>query len=81
MDTGDSFAYVKFVSDATGNAPGFSLTFTASVEGWWPLSKSVLKTVLKTYCQMDFLETNEATGLKSNLVVVIVCKGVGSVFA
>ncbi|XP_063063043.1 cubilin [Engraulis encrasicolus] len=32
MDTGDSFAYVKFVSDATGNAPGFSLTFTASVE-------------------------------------------------
>ncbi|KAL2085662.1 hypothetical protein ACEWY4_018982 [Coilia grayii] len=32
MDTGDSFAYVKFVSDSSGNAPGFSLTFTASVE-------------------------------------------------
>lgn len=33
MDTGDSFAYVKFVSDSSGNAPGFSLSFAASVEG------------------------------------------------
>uniref|UniRef100_A0A3B4B106 CUB domain-containing protein n=1 Tax=Periophthalmus magnuspinnatus TaxID=409849 RepID=A0A3B4B106_9GOBI len=33
MDTSDSFAYVKFVSDGSGNAPGFSLMFEASVEG------------------------------------------------
>ncbi|XP_064190205.1 cubilin [Anguilla rostrata] len=32
MDTGDSFAYVKFVSDSSGNAGGFSLSFMASVE-------------------------------------------------
>ncbi|XP_066539114.1 cubilin [Hoplias malabaricus] len=32
MDTGDSFAYVKFVSDSSGNAAGFSLSFEASVE-------------------------------------------------
>lgn len=32
IDTGDSFAYVKFVSDRSGNAPGFSLSFLASVE-------------------------------------------------
>ncbi|KAG7279658.1 hypothetical protein CRUP_025761 [Coryphaenoides rupestris] len=32
MDTGDSFAYVKFVSDASVNAPGFNLSFTASVD-------------------------------------------------
>ncbi|XP_028815099.1 cubilin [Denticeps clupeoides] len=32
MDTGDSFAYVKFVSDGSGNAEGFSLSFEASVE-------------------------------------------------
>ncbi|KAJ8376962.1 hypothetical protein SKAU_G00075420 [Synaphobranchus kaupii] len=32
METGDSFAYVKFVSDASVNAPGFSLSFQASVE-------------------------------------------------
>ncbi|MCJ8728547.1 hypothetical protein PDJAM_G00005700 [Pangasius djambal] len=32
MDTGDSFAYVKFVSDGSGNAAGFSLSFEASVE-------------------------------------------------
>lgn len=32
FDTSDSFAYVKFVSDASGNAPGFSLRFEASVE-------------------------------------------------
>ncbi|XP_053714419.1 cubilin isoform X1 [Synchiropus splendidus] len=32
METSDSFAYVKFVSDASGNAPGFSLSFEASVE-------------------------------------------------
>ncbi|XP_072307339.1 cubilin [Eucyclogobius newberryi] len=32
MDTSDSFAYVKFVSDGSGNAPGFSLKFEASVE-------------------------------------------------
>lgn len=33
MDTSDSFAYVRFVSDASGNAAGFSLSFEASVEG------------------------------------------------
>ncbi|TRY89102.1 hypothetical protein DNTS_004573 [Danionella cerebrum] len=33
MDTGDSFAFVKFISDGSGNAPGFSLSFEASVEG------------------------------------------------
>ncbi|XP_056155801.1 cubilin [Lampris incognitus] len=32
VDTSDSFAYVKFVSDASINAPGFSLSFEASVE-------------------------------------------------
>uniref|UniRef100_A0A671XF39 Cubilin n=1 Tax=Sparus aurata TaxID=8175 RepID=A0A671XF39_SPAAU len=32
MDTSDSFAYVKFVSDTSGNAAGFSLSFEASVE-------------------------------------------------
>uniref|UniRef100_UPI0009B389C2 cubilin-like n=1 Tax=Monopterus albus TaxID=43700 RepID=UPI0009B389C2 len=32
MDTSDSFAYVKFVSDSSGNAAGFSLSFEASVE-------------------------------------------------
>uniref|UniRef100_A0A4W6F2P1 Cubilin n=1 Tax=Lates calcarifer TaxID=8187 RepID=A0A4W6F2P1_LATCA len=32
LDTSDSFAYVRFVSDASGNAPGFSLSFEASVE-------------------------------------------------
>uniref|UniRef100_A0A8C1I6Q0 Cubilin (intrinsic factor-cobalamin receptor) n=1 Tax=Cyprinus carpio TaxID=7962 RepID=A0A8C1I6Q0_CYPCA len=32
LDTGDSFAYVKFVSDGSGNAAGFSLSFEASVE-------------------------------------------------
>ncbi|KAJ8276925.1 hypothetical protein GJAV_G00069430 [Gymnothorax javanicus] len=32
MDTGDSFAYVKFVSDGSVNAAGFSLSFMASVE-------------------------------------------------
>uniref|UniRef100_A0A672RJ07 CUB domain-containing protein n=1 Tax=Sinocyclocheilus grahami TaxID=75366 RepID=A0A672RJ07_SINGR len=33
LDTGDSFAYVKFVSDGSWNAAGFSLSFEASVEG------------------------------------------------
>lgn len=33
MDTSDSFAYVRFVSDSSGNAAGFSLSFEASVEG------------------------------------------------
>ncbi|XP_029134023.2 cubilin [Labrus bergylta] len=32
LDTSDSFAYVRFVSDTSGNAAGFSLTFEASVE-------------------------------------------------
>ncbi|KAF4095682.1 cubilin isoform X1 [Onychostoma macrolepis] len=32
LDTGDSFAYVKFVSDGSGHAAGFSLSFEASVE-------------------------------------------------
>lgn len=39
MDTSDSFAFVKFVSDSSGNAAGFSLSFEASVEGtasWSP---------------------------------------------
>lgn len=33
VDTSDSFAFVKFVSDASGNAAGFSLSFEASIEG------------------------------------------------
>nr|XP_023646366.1 cubilin [Paramormyrops kingsleyae] len=32
VDTGDSFAYVKFVSDSSINGLGFSLEFAASVE-------------------------------------------------
>nr|XP_046226989.1 cubilin [Scatophagus argus] len=32
MDTSDSFAYVRFVSDANENAAGFSLSFEASIE-------------------------------------------------
>ncbi|KAJ3611231.1 hypothetical protein NHX12_021247, partial [Muraenolepis orangiensis] len=32
MDTGDSFAFVRFVSDGSVGAPGFSLYFQASVE-------------------------------------------------
>ncbi|XP_074549445.1 cubilin [Halichoeres trimaculatus] len=32
LDTSDSFAYVRFVSNAQGNAAGFSLSFEASVE-------------------------------------------------
>uniref|UniRef100_A0AAQ4PGY7 Cubilin n=1 Tax=Gasterosteus aculeatus aculeatus TaxID=481459 RepID=A0AAQ4PGY7_GASAC len=32
VDTSDSFAYVRFVSDNSGNAAGFSLTFEASIE-------------------------------------------------
>ncbi|XP_060950209.1 cubilin [Limanda limanda] len=32
VDTSDSFAYVRFVSDTSGNAAGFSLSFEASVE-------------------------------------------------
>ncbi|XP_013879229.1 cubilin [Austrofundulus limnaeus] len=32
VDTSDSFAYVKFVSDTSGNAAGFRLTFEASIE-------------------------------------------------
>ncbi|CAL1576609.1 unnamed protein product [Knipowitschia caucasica] len=32
LETSDSFAYVKFVSDSSVNAPGFSLMFEASVE-------------------------------------------------
>ncbi|XP_021476232.2 cubilin [Oncorhynchus mykiss] len=32
METGDSFAYVKFVSDSSVNAPGFTLSFVGSVE-------------------------------------------------
>lgn len=33
LETSDSFAYVRFVSDASGNSAGFSLSFDASVEG------------------------------------------------
>ncbi|XP_070708966.1 cubilin [Pempheris klunzingeri] len=32
MDTSDSFAYVRFISDTNGNAAGFSLSFEASVD-------------------------------------------------
>uniref|UniRef100_A0A8C5HD89 Cubilin n=1 Tax=Gouania willdenowi TaxID=441366 RepID=A0A8C5HD89_GOUWI len=32
LDTSDSFAYVKFFSDTSGNAAGFTLSFEASVE-------------------------------------------------
>ncbi|TNN61134.1 Cubilin [Liparis tanakae] len=32
MDSSDSFAYVRFVSDGSGNAAGFRLSFEASVE-------------------------------------------------
>ncbi|CAL8311895.1 unnamed protein product [Merluccius merluccius] len=32
METGDSFAYVKFISDASVSEAGFSLSFQASVE-------------------------------------------------
>ncbi|KAM9333329.1 LOW QUALITY PROTEIN: cubilin [Pholidichthys leucotaenia] len=32
MDTSDSFAYVRFVSDSSGNAAGFKLHFEASAE-------------------------------------------------
>ncbi|XP_034427678.1 cubilin [Hippoglossus hippoglossus] len=32
VDTSDSFAYVRFVSNTSGNAAGFSLSFEASVE-------------------------------------------------
>ncbi|XP_053268342.1 cubilin [Pleuronectes platessa] len=32
VDTSDSFAYIRFVSDTSGNAAGFSLLFEASVE-------------------------------------------------
>uniref|UniRef100_A0A665V841 Cubilin n=1 Tax=Echeneis naucrates TaxID=173247 RepID=A0A665V841_ECHNA len=33
VDTSDSFAYIRFVSDNSGNAAGFSLSFESSVEG------------------------------------------------
>lgn len=33
LETSDSFAYIRFVSDAIGNSAGFSLSFEASVEG------------------------------------------------
>lgn len=33
METSDSFAYIRFVSDAVQNAAGFRLSFEASVEG------------------------------------------------
>ncbi|XP_066579431.1 cubilin [Amia ocellicauda] len=32
VDTADSYAYIRFVSDSSVNAPGFSLRFDASVE-------------------------------------------------
>lgn len=32
LETSDSFTYVRFVSDASGNSAGFSLSFEASVE-------------------------------------------------
>lgn len=34
VDTSDSFAYVKFVSDGSINARGFRLRFDSSTEGW-----------------------------------------------
>lgn len=41
-DTSDSFAYVRFVSDTSGNAAGFSLSFEASVEGTMIIRKGFL---------------------------------------
>lgn len=43
MDTSDSFAYVRFVSDTSGNAAGFSLSFEASVEGKFILEYKIRK--------------------------------------
>lgn len=34
VDTSDSFAYVKFVTDGSVNARGFRLRFDSSTEGW-----------------------------------------------
>lgn len=34
VDTSDSFAYVKFVTDGSVNARGFRLHFVSSTEGW-----------------------------------------------
>ena len=46
METSDSFAYVRFVSDTSGNAAGFSLSFEASTEG---------KIIFKRLLGQDFL--------------------------
>lgn len=45
VDTSDSFAFVKFVSDSSGNAAGFSLAFEASVEGTVKVSRVLLSWV------------------------------------
>lgn len=42
LETSDSFAYVHFVSDGSGNSAGFSLSFEASVEGTVTLFHSFL---------------------------------------
>lgn len=34
VNTSDSFAYVKFVTDGSINARGFRLRFDSSTEGW-----------------------------------------------
>lgn len=34
VNTSDSFAYVKFVTDGSINARGFRLSFDSSTEGW-----------------------------------------------
>lgn len=34
VDTSDTFAYIKFVTDGSVNARGFRLRFDSSTEGW-----------------------------------------------
>lgn len=50
VDTSDSFAYVRFVSDSSGNRAGFSLSFQSSVEGKI-IFKKIIWTGLFVYCR------------------------------
>lgn len=50
VDTSDSFAYVRFVSDSSGNRAGFSLSFQSSVEGKI-IFKEIIWTGLFVYCR------------------------------
>lgn len=50
VDTSDSFAYVKFVTDGSVRAGGFRLRFDSSTEGW----------VCKA--QVTFRESAQSTG-------------------